>query len=108
MSPGTKVVCIDDSVLLGKEEFKKYAFPNWIQQGNIYTIRAILDNQGIVPGILLRELVNPEIYIRLLDAYQEPAFRTNRFRELTYQELEELAREEADNLDLVNLEEYVY
>lgn len=85
MTVGKKVVCIDDSIKPGKEEFVKYAFPSWIKQGQIYTVRAIVENQGIVPGMLLKEVVNPSIFIHLVKSYQEPAFRLERFKELEEQ-----------------------
>jgi hypothetical protein len=104
MTVGKKVVCIDDSIKPGKEEFVKYAFPAWIRKDQIYTIRAIVENQGIVPGMLLKEVVNPSIYIHLVKAYQEPAFRLDRFRELEDSELEEDLVEELS----LELEDYVY
>jgi hypothetical protein len=104
MTVGKKVVCIDDSIKPGKEEFVKYAFPSWIRKDQIYTIRAIVENQGIVPGMLLKEVVNPSIYIHLVKAYQEPAFRLDRFRELEDSELEEDLVEELS----LELEDYVY
>jgi len=85
MTVGKKVVCIDDSIKPGKEDFVKYAFPSWIKQGQIYTVRAIVENQGIVPGMLLKEVVNPSIFIHLVKSYQEPAFRLERFKELEEQ-----------------------
>lgn len=94
MKPGTKVICIDDSIKEGKEEFVKYAFPSWIKEGKIYTVRAIVDNQGIVPGLLLNEVVNPHIFIHLVKSVQEPAFRLDRFKELEDQHLSESLEEE--------------
>lgn len=104
MTVGKKVICIDDSIKPGKEEFVRYAFPSWIRKGQIYTVRAIIENQGIVPGMYLKEVVNPSIYIHLVASFQEPAFRLNRFRELEDSELEEDLVEELS----LELEDYVY
>lgn len=104
MTVGKKVICIDDSIKPGKEDFVKYAFPAWIRKGQIYTVRAIVDNQGIVPGMYLKEVVNPSIYIHLIKAHQEPAFRLDRFRELEDSELEQNLEEELS----LELEDYVY
>jgi hypothetical protein len=86
MKPGDKVVCVDDSIKYGLLEFVGHAYPNWIKKDEIYTVREILTNDDIVPGILLEEISNPEIYIHLLGKDQEPAFRLNRFAPLNYQE----------------------
>ncbi len=106
MTVGKKVVCIDDSIKPGKEEFVKYAFPSWIKEGKVYTVRALVDNQGIVPGLLLNEVVNPHIYIHLVKTYQEPAFKLDRFKEL---EEDSLAEDLIDELKLeLELEDFVY
>jgi hypothetical protein len=104
MSPGKKVVCIDDSIKPGKEDFVRYAFPSWIQEGKVYTIREIVENQGIVPGLLLNEVVNPHIFIHLIETYQEPAFRLDRFKELEESSLEA----ELEEVLEVELEDFVY
>lgn len=84
---GSKVLCVDDSIKPGKLNFVGYAYPNWIKVGEIYTVREILPNDDIVPGIVLEEIVNPPLYVHLLGREQEPAFRISRFRELDDQEL---------------------
>lgn len=104
MKAGQKVICVDDSIKPGKEDFVKYAFPSWIRKGQIYTIRAIVENQGIVPGMLLKEVVNPSIFIHLVKAHQEPAFRLDRFKELEDSELEQDLEEELS----LELEDFVY
>ena len=102
---GQKVVCIDDSIRPGRLSFVGYAYPNWIKKDSVYTVREILPNDDIVPGILLEELVNPIIYIYLLGREQEPAFRTSRFRPL---EASELTAEEEDELEaLLKKEEFI-
>ena len=87
MNVGTKVKCVDDSIKPGKLGFVGYAYPNWIEAGKVYTVREILPNDDIVPGIVLEEVVNPPLYVHILGREQEPAFRLTRFRELGDQEL---------------------
>ena len=102
---GTKVVCIDDSVKSGQEGFVAKAYKNWIKVNEIYTIRGIFNNKGIVTGILLEEVVNGAIYIHLIDDWAEPMFATTRFRELTYNELEETEESEETILENIDIEE---
>ncbi len=83
MKVGQHVVCIDDSILAGNEDFVKRAYQNWIKKDEEYIVREILDNDGIVTGILLEEIHNPPIFIKLIGKMQEPAFRENRFRTLS-------------------------
>lgn len=93
LNVGDKVICIDDS---HHNDFKGIAFKNWIKKDNEYTIRAIIDNDGIVTGILLEEIINPFVPIPILNKFQEPAFATWRFRKMktisldTHKEIEEL------------------
>ena len=90
--PGQKVVCIDDKIKPGKESFVFVTYHNWVKEGTTYTVRAVLDNDDIVTGILLKELKNPEVYITLLDREQEPAFSLHRFKVLD--EFEEVEKKE--------------
>lgn len=85
-----KVKCIDDSI---KPEFiietVKY-FKNWLVKGEIYTVFEIVENDGIVTGYILEELQNEPVYQPLLGREQEPAFRTDRFEVVSYEEEEEI------------------
>ena len=76
---GDEVMCINDS---RPDGWSAEHFPQWVKKDNKYTIREILDNDDIVVGVLLEELVNPVMYIKLLDREQEGAFATWRFRKL--------------------------
>jgi hypothetical protein len=87
MKVGSKVICVDDSIKPGKLGFVGYAYPNWIEAGKVYTVREILPNDDIVPGIVLDEVINPPLYVHILGKEQEPAFRLSRFRELDDVEL---------------------
>ncbi len=83
MRPGQKVVCVDDSVSSPELMWSiMLNFQQWVKKDVTYTIREILNNDDIVTGVLLKEVVNKPVYIKLLDKTQEPAFATFRFREL--------------------------
>ena len=80
MRTGDKVVCVDDSI---RDELMstivKY-YKNWVSRDQVYTVRQVVDNDGIVDGVLLEEIHNDPIYIELIDKKQEPAFGLFRFR----------------------------
>lgn len=88
---GQKIICIDDKMKPESIRDITKMFRNWIKKDEKYTIRAILENDDIVTGILLEEVVNGVIYIKLIDKWQEPAFALWRFRVLDEfkEELEE-------------------
>jgi len=81
-SIGDSVVCIDDSMQPHTVEELKRNVPNWVKKDDKYTIRAILDNRGIVTGVLLEEIDNPVLYFDKIGSFQEPAFAEWRFRKL--------------------------
>jgi len=76
---GDEVMCINDS---RPDGWSIEHFPQWVKKDSKYTIREILDNDDIVVGVLLEELKNPVIYVKLIDREQEGAFATWRFRKL--------------------------
>lgn len=80
MRQGDKVVCIDDSIRAEILPTVAKYYREWVKKDEIYTVRDIVDNDGIVFGILLHELKNEPIYIDLVDKVQEPAFGMFRFR----------------------------
>lgn len=96
MRPGDKVVCINDRIDPDKMEEIRRDFEMWITKDKEYTIREILDNNGIVTGLLLEEIHNFPKFFKLINRYQEPAFATWRFRKLNYatETQEEVAEEE--------------
>jgi hypothetical protein len=71
-------------------------FEIWITKDKEYTLREILDNNGIVTGVLLEEVHNFPKFFKLINRYQEPAFAIWRFRKLNYatQSQEEVHEEE--------------
>jgi hypothetical protein len=81
-SIGERVVCVDDSMQPHTVEELKKNVPNWVKKDDEYTIRAILDNRGIVTGVLLEEIDNPVLYFDKIGGFQEPAFAEWRFRKL--------------------------
>jgi len=96
MKPGDKVICVDASIDPEKAEEIKRDFEIWITKDKEYTIREILENEGIVPGALLEEVHNFPKFFKLLGRFQEPAFALWRFRKLNYAtkvEAEELEAE---------------
>ena len=104
---GDKVVCIDAGIegrMLGEIIND---FPNWLEQDAEYTIREFNDNDGIVTGVLLEEIINPEKYFRLVNKIQEPAFRLSRFRkkEEAYIDPYEIEETKVVNLEI---EDYSY
>lgn len=76
---GDEVVCIDDMIKPEMLFSVANYFPNWVTNGKKYTIRGFTDNDGIVDGVWLEEVVNPEIFIKLINRTQEPAFGLFRF-----------------------------
>lgn len=98
MKPGDKVICIDDKIDADKNEEIRRDFEIWITKGKEYTIREILDNNGIVPGVLLEEVHNFPKFFKLINRFQEPAFATWRFRKLNYNTKPAEALEETEEL----------
>jgi len=98
MKPGDKVICIDDKIDADKNEEIRRDFEIWITKGKEYTIREILDNNGIVPGLLLDEVHNFPKFFKLINRFQEPAFALWRFRKLNYNTKPAEALEETEEL----------
>lgn len=84
MKPGDKVICIDDRIHPDRSEEIRRDFEIWITRDKEYTIREILENNGIVPGVLLEEVHNFPKFFKLIGRVQEPAFALWRFRKLNY------------------------
>jgi hypothetical protein len=100
MKPGDHVVCIDASISPEKSIEIVKDFEEWVKQDEEYIIREILDNEGIVEGVLLEEVHNIPKFFKILNRFQEPAFASWRFRKLNYavsfneeEELENLLEE---------------
>ncbi len=95
MNIGSKVICINDTIDADKIEEIKKDFENWIKKDTVYTIRAILNNDGIVTGVLLEEVHNFPKFFKLLNRFQEPAFATWRFanQKMEVAQLEEIYEE---------------
>src|ERR1700753_412055 len=100
MKPGDKVICIDARIEPEKAEEIKRDFEIWITKDKEYTIREILDNNGIVPGVLLEEVHNFPKYFKLINRAQEPAFAIWRFRKLNYAAAREAEEQEAELIEV--------
>lgn len=79
---GDRVVCVDDTMLPHTVEELKKDVPNWVKKDEKYRVRAVLNNRGIVTGLLLEEITNEPKYFDLIGGFQEPAFGDWRFRKL--------------------------
>jgi hypothetical protein len=79
---GDRVVCVDDSIDAERAQAIRKLVPNMVVKDQEYTIRGFQENDGIVLGILLEEITNPNVYIPLINRIQEPAFAEWRFRKL--------------------------
>jgi hypothetical protein len=75
-SVGDKVRCVNDVRPAGENPA---VVPNWVKEGEEYTIRGFHNNDDIVVGVLLEEIENPITPILLINRWQEPAFATWRF-----------------------------
>ncbi|MDT3405117.1 hypothetical protein [Mucilaginibacter terrae] len=104
MRPGDKVICINDKIDADKAEEIRRDFEIWITKDKEYTIREILDNNGIVTGVLLEEVHNFPKFFNLINRYQEPAFAIWRFRKLNYATSEK-AEEQVEELVEVGVKE---
>jgi hypothetical protein len=74
---GDRVICVDDRRNHPQTVFD---FRQWVVREKEYHVRGFQGNDGIVTGILLEEVHNPPIFIKLLGRKQEPAFAVWRFR----------------------------
>ena len=92
-----RVICIDSSKASHTIEELNADVPNWVRKGDKYTIRGFNENDGIVVGVLLEEVVNPVKFFKLVNRMQEPAFAQWRFRKLSPSESFE--EEETDEVE---------
>ncbi len=94
MEVGSRVLCTDSSIKASEIFMVSRVYSMWVNKGTEYTIREVLDNDGIVTGVLLDQVVNDPIPQELLGGrFQEPAFRVTRFQEL-HEDMAESIKEE--------------
>lgn len=104
MEPGDKVICIDARIEPEKAQEISRDFEIWITKDKEYTIRELLENEGIVPGLLLEEVHNFPKFFKLINRFQEPAFAIWRFRKLNYATKLEAQEENAELVELERVE----
>jgi len=94
MEVGSRVLCTDSSIKASEIFMVSMVYDMWVNKGAEYTIREVLDNDGIVTGLLLDQVVNDPIPQELLGGrFQEPAFRVTRFQKL-HEDMAESIKEE--------------
>jgi len=84
MKAGDIVLCINDTKSHDlKEWIDECNFPVlWIKKDKKYTIREVLENDGIATGLLLEEIINFPFYIPILNRSQELGYAVWRFRKV--------------------------
>lgn len=86
----TKLKCINDDFSKVKDELIResnglpLSFP---AKGEVYTLRKLFDNNGLVQSYLLNELYNPTFYIPVLGIRRELSFAQWRF-EIVHEDIE--------------------
>ena len=76
MKVGNKVICVNDT----KEGNLDYSmFPNWIKEGEKYTIKRVEGSMTGVTRFLLEEIANPSVYFPSMMGKAEPGFSHKRF-----------------------------
>ena len=83
---GDKVVCIDSSMQTHTVEELTKDVPNWVKEGNHYTIRGFADYEFVV-GVYLEEIHNMPKWFSSVSRFVEPSFRNDRFRKLETSEI---------------------
>ena len=66
---GEKIICVSAAMLAYTIEELSKDVPNWIKEGETYTVRGFNDNDGIVHGILLEEVTNPLKFFKLINKF---------------------------------------
>lgn len=82
LKKGLRVICLDDTIDQKNLLLIEQQHPNWIKQGETYTIRGIIVYRGKeedVISLLFEEIRNPEIYYAPEKIMLEPGFAVRRF-----------------------------
>jgi hypothetical protein len=97
---GQKVVCVNDRYS-NMSTMKK--FNQWIVRDEIYTVRQHRP-EGAEGGVLLEEIVNPPMYVKVFGGSLEPAFHPSRFVPLNEEEMEnkEVIKEILETEEVLN------
>lgn len=108
ITEGSKVRCVNASVKPEMAEFKELHMTSWPTQGERYTIRQLCNNDGIVEGYLLEEIVNlpVECKVGTKTFFIEPRLATWRFAE-EEEDVRVAEEEEVEEKVLEKLETYL-
>lgn len=99
MKVGDEVVCIDDSIT---DNVKIELFPNWVTEGERYTVRKVEGSIGRGQRVLLDQVRNPVTYFPELFGSAEPGFSAKRFASIEdFVEANEAVEEIKEELSLV-------
>mgnify|MGYP003599080612 CR=1 FL=1 len=94
-----KVICVNAYIEPHKREEVQKDMPNWVKEGTVYSIREILDNDGVVTGVLLNEVYNKPLFFKTINRVQEPAFGLFRFDEFEEEVLSEVRVEKLEKIE---------
>jgi hypothetical protein len=104
MEQNDEFICTDDSIAPDQIEWQKKFCPQWPKKGETYTLREWRDNDGIVDGYLMNELINPPCFVIKFNKTMEPAFATWRFKRLQNQPPQSVAiEEEVEEFDTIKI-----
>ena len=99
MQVGKRYKCVDASIKPEAVEWQRAFCPNWVKEGETYTVRQLTDHDGIVEGVLLEEIVNPVAYNMFMDRPLEPHFALWRFAE-THEAEESVEEVETESITI--------
>lgn len=93
MNVGDKVVCVNDRKT---PQVNSALFPNWVKEGETYTIRKVEGSTRNEVRVLLEEISNPPAYFPVVMGNVEPGFAQSRFVDWTEYIMGNVASQEAE------------
>lgn len=84
LNKGAKLLCLIDGIDVERLLQVATDLPNWVKQGEEYTLRQVYVQHNIVTNeeivsVLLEEIHNPPIWVEQYEAMIEPGFDLKRF-----------------------------